>query len=138
MLKQRRRLIICRLPTTRSAIEPRGSTQAWECGSCRGPSRRAGIRCHGWPGRRSAGTHLTALLAEISLHRPDHSLAIGWDAAPAHVARPRIDDMYGGVDVLRVSGAKGDRVASLDVLLTLSPLRPIPAAGGRCRNRETQ
>src|SRR5262249_26101717 len=71
----------------------------------------------------------------IALHGADHALAIRRDATVLDIARPGIDHLSRGIDVLGVAGTERDRIAAMKILRAFVAVRP--AAGGEGRNRES-
>ena len=51
----------------------------------------------------------------IAFDSPRHPLPVGWNTPVADIARPRIDDVGGGVHISRVAGAGDDGIFSLEI-----------------------
>src|SRR5262249_17397281 len=58
----------------------------------------------------------TGLRPLIALDRPNHPFAVAANPAILHVARPGIDHVRGGVDVLGIAGAERHRVCARGIL----------------------
>src|ERR1700704_7049425 len=84
------------------------------------------------PPRRWSGLALRPRRSRslVALNRADHALAARRDFPVLHVARPRIDDVGRGIDVLRIAGTQRDRVAAVKVLRAFVAVWPA-AGGGR-------
>src|SRR5215471_17703843 len=75
----------------------------------------------------------TSLRPLVALNGPDHPLTIARDSPILDIARPGIDHVRGGVDVLRVAGTERDCVGTIDVLSRGILVKAAPASAKRSR-----
>src|SRR4051812_25188749 len=66
--------------------------------------------------RRNWTRRVPRCVRAISFDGPSGPLAVHRYTPVADIARPRVDDVSGSVDILRVAGAGDDRVFALEIL----------------------